>query len=165
MLDPHVNSVLASHRKWLAGVRDGTRADFRNAELERADFQSQDLREADLSGADLYGANLRGANLRGANLFKANLQKADLCGAVHDPSFAHGEFLGYNWTTCLSPRGVRWLSYGCESHPLSWWAKNATSIAKKHRSDIDSDAAVYAKALKALVVFVRSLPGKSKGGV
>ena len=78
--------VLARHKKWLRGEKDGKRADFRGADLSRADLSRADLRWANLIGADLRGANLIGADLsradlRGADLRGADLSEADFRGA------------------------------------------------------------------------------------
>lgn len=71
MSPEELKTVLALHRKWLAGEEGGRRADLRGA----------NLRNADLSDADLSYANLRYANLRNAALSNANLSNADLRGA------------------------------------------------------------------------------------
>ena len=66
-----LNSIIASHGKWLRDEEGGKRANLRGANLVGAN----------LIGANLIGANLRGANLRGANLIGANLIGADLVDA------------------------------------------------------------------------------------
>jgi uncharacterized protein YjbI with pentapeptide repeats len=80
--------ILRLHALWLAGDKDGRRADLSGADLSRADLRDADLRDADLRdanlcdanlrGADLCGADLRGADLRGADLRVADLSDADL---------------------------------------------------------------------------------------
>lgn len=81
-----LEGVLASHKLWLEGNKDGKRADLREvdlfgAELRGADLQGAYLQEADLRKVDLQGAELRGADLRWANLQGANLRGASLCDA------------------------------------------------------------------------------------
>jgi uncharacterized protein YjbI with pentapeptide repeats len=186
-----LNSILDKHGKWLYGGLGGEQANLSWAELSGADLSGANLSGADLLGADLSGANLSGAdllwtnlsranlsgadlsgadlsradllgaNLSGADLSWTNLSRANLSGAVHDSSFAHGKLLAFDWTMYIHQGGARWLRYGCEHHPIAWWVKNATKAAKQHRKD-NGDAAVYAKATRALAAFVKALPGKPK---
>ena len=76
-----IAAILADHKKWLSGDKDGKRADLRNANLGGANLGGADLRNANLHGTDLGGANLDNANLRNADLDNANLRNADLGGA------------------------------------------------------------------------------------
>ena len=76
-----LNSIIASHGKWLRDEEGGERADLRRADLQGACLQGADLRRADLQGAYLQGAYLQGAYLRRADLRRADLQGADLQGA------------------------------------------------------------------------------------
>ena len=83
--------ILASHRKWLRGEKDGQRANLAHAELRYANLPDAELRYANLSGAnlsdayltraDLRDADLRYANLSGAYLPDADLRYANLSGA------------------------------------------------------------------------------------
>lgn len=87
MTPEQIQSILASHKLWLAG-EGGERADFSGADLRWADFSKADLREAnlskvdlravDLSDADLSDADLSDAALSYANLSRSNLSKAIL---------------------------------------------------------------------------------------
>jgi len=48
-----LDRILAAHARWLAGDKDGERADLSGADLTKADLSG-----ANLAGADLYEANL-----------------------------------------------------------------------------------------------------------
>ena len=76
-----ITNIIEGHRKWLAGKKDGARADLRDADLRGADLRGATLRGADLRCADLRGATLTDADLRGADLTDADLRGADLRGA------------------------------------------------------------------------------------
>ena len=76
-----LNSIIASHGKWLRDEEGGRRADLRGTVLRGADLRGADLSDADLRGADLSDADLRGTVLRGADLRGADLSDADLRGA------------------------------------------------------------------------------------
>lgn len=73
--------ILASHRKWLRGEKDGQRANLAHAELRYANLPDAELRYANLSGANLSDAYLTRADLRDADLRYANLSGANLSGA------------------------------------------------------------------------------------
>ena len=64
-----LNSIIASHGKWLRDEEGGKRANLRDADLRGAY-----LGDADLGGANLRGADLGDANLRGADLDKTYYQ-------------------------------------------------------------------------------------------
>ena len=86
MEENKINEILLAHSRWIAGGKDGVRADLRGANLRGFDLQGADLRRAFLQGADLrraflQGVDLREANLQGADLRRAFLQGADLTGA------------------------------------------------------------------------------------
>ena len=81
-----LNSIIASHGKWLRDEEDAERADFRYANLRGTELSGADLRCANFNNADLRGANLSSASLRYANLIcadlrGANFNDADLSGA------------------------------------------------------------------------------------
>ena len=64
-----LNSIIASHGKWLRDEEGGERA-----YLRRADLQGANLRRAYLRRAYLQGAYLQGADLQGADLDKTYYQ-------------------------------------------------------------------------------------------
>jgi len=76
-----IKEILDLHEKWLNGLKDGKRADLREAYLQGAYLQQADLQEANLREANLQQADLRGAYLQQADLQEANLQRAHLRGA------------------------------------------------------------------------------------
>ena len=76
-----IKEILDLHEKWLNGLKDGKRADLREAYLQGAYLQQADLQEANLQRAHLRGAYLQQAHLQEANLRGADLQGADLQGA------------------------------------------------------------------------------------
>lgn len=53
-----LNSIIASHGKWMRDEEGGERANLSNAYLQGADLQGADLRGAYLQGAYLQGAYL-----------------------------------------------------------------------------------------------------------
>ena len=75
-----IAAILADHKKWLSGDKDGKRADLRNANLGGANLGGANLGGANLHGTDLGGANLGGANLHGTDLGGADLRNANLHG-------------------------------------------------------------------------------------
>ena len=86
MTPAEIAAILAKHRAWRRGEKNGQRADLSAADLSGAslygaDLSGASLSGASLSGADLSGANLSGANLSGASLYGANLSRANLSGA------------------------------------------------------------------------------------
>ena len=85
-----LGEIIAKHKKWIEGDKEGSRAN--------------------LYGADLSGANLSGANLSGANLYGADLSGADLSGAENaSTAFAmtsitpQGDLIG--WKKCRTADG------------------------------------------------------------
>ena len=95
-----LNSIIASHGKWLRDEEDAERADFRYANLRGTELSGADLRCANLNDADLRGANLSSASLRYANLIcadlrGANFNDADLRGAdLNDADLRGANFRG-----------------------------------------------------------------------
>ena len=81
MKPENLKETLDSHKKWLLGKPDGTKADLQYAYLQYANLRDANLRDADLRRANLQGADLRRANLRGAYLRDADLRRANLRGA------------------------------------------------------------------------------------
>ena len=88
-----LNSIIASHGKWMRDEEGGERADLRRADLQGADLRRADLQGADLRRADLRRADLQGADLRGAYLRRADLQGADLRGADLQGADLRGAYL------------------------------------------------------------------------
>ena len=89
--------ILADHRKWLeSDGNEGTRANFRKANLRRRHFWSVDLRAALFWKADISGASFRDANLQGADLRRANLKGASFVENVvlRDAQLQDAIFLG-----------------------------------------------------------------------
>ena len=88
-----LNSIIASHGKWLRDEEDAERANFNDADLRGANLSSASLRGANFRGADLRGANFNDADLRGANLNDADLRGAVLSGADLDDADLRGTVL------------------------------------------------------------------------
>jgi len=86
-----LDEIVRLHGLWLAGDKDGKRADLTGADLCGADLYranlcrailtGANLTDANMGGANLLGANMARANMGGANLYRANLYRADLTGA------------------------------------------------------------------------------------
>ena len=95
-----LNSIIASHGKWLRDEEDAERADFRYTNLRGTELSGADLRCANLNDADLRGANLSSASLRYATLIRADLRganfnDADLRGAdLNDADLRGANFRG-----------------------------------------------------------------------
>ena len=81
MNEDELKQVLALHRRWRVGDKDGRCADLTGADLTGAHLWGADFTGADLTGADLTGAHLWGADLTGAELAGAKLTGAELTGA------------------------------------------------------------------------------------
>ena len=144
-----LTEILASHEKWLADPKTGTRANLAganlasanlaSANLRSADLASANLASADLASADLRDASLRGANLRSADLASANLASADLASA--DLASATGivcagtDRRGYRFVGVLHVDGWR-VAAGCRWFTLPeavahWTAKgNHDALAR-----------------------------------
>jgi hypothetical protein len=75
-------AILADHKLWCDGCKDGKRAILNDADLNGADLSYTNLSGASLHGASLHDASLNGANMSGADLRGANLHGADLHGAI-----------------------------------------------------------------------------------
>jgi hypothetical protein len=121
---------------WLAGHKDGKRADLRNA----------DLRNANLRGANLWGADLRNADLWGAT------------GNMREIKSAQFDTWGVCWTT--SPEGIVTLQIGCQSHPLQEWADAEPCWI----DDMDPDALVWWERYRDVVLaLVEASPATPHG--
>jgi hypothetical protein len=75
-----LKNILAAHKKWLDGKKNGQKANLSRADLSGADLSWANLSRADLSMADLSWANLFGADLFGADLSEVNLFGVNLYG-------------------------------------------------------------------------------------
>ena len=78
MTEQELALILASHKKWLSGDKEGRRANLRDAKLNYADLYCANLNDADLNDADLSGANLNYADLSQTDLSHADLSQTDL---------------------------------------------------------------------------------------
>ena len=69
--------ILSSHKAWLRGEPDGSRANLSGANLSGANLSVADLIGANLSGANLIGANLSGAEglLQSCNYLDAHFER------------------------------------------------------------------------------------------
>lgn len=76
-----LKSILANHKKWLAGKPGGVQADLSKSDLRYVDLSGVNLSKAILAYADLTGADLTGANLSESSLNWAVLSGAYLTGA------------------------------------------------------------------------------------
>ena len=109
-----LTEILASHEKWLADPKTGTRAN--------------------LAGANLASANLASANLRSADLASANLASADLASATGIVC-AGTDRRGYRFVGVLHVDGWR-VAAGCRWFTLPeavahWTAKgNHDALAR-----------------------------------
>ena len=71
MTAEQLSEVLAKHKRWINGEKDGEKANLYGADLSRAYLRGADLREANLSRADLREADLSRAYLSEADLREA----------------------------------------------------------------------------------------------
>lgn len=164
--------VLEKHKKWLADLNTGIRANLCNADLRganlrganlrwanllNADLLNANLRDADLCWANLRGAILRGADLRGANLRGANLRDADLCEAILRGAYLHG-------CKNIPPQVLAELSIPPETGSFECWKKCRNGVIVKLLVPAESprssgtDRKCRAKFVKVLEVI-----GETKG--
>ena len=154
MTGDEIKAVLDAHARWLRG-EGGKRADLRGADLRGANLWG-----AYLGGADLGGANLRGANLRGADLQDADLQDARMGNGI---THAGGETMtgaagGYFWTAYRTVESGVWLTYGCESHALSWWREQDASLSVRH-----DQPAEHWRIVEAVIALAATLESNNGG--
>ena len=155
-------AYLGGANLWGANLRG---ADLRGANLWGADLWGADLWGADLRGVNLWGAYLGGANLRGANLRGADLQDADLQDARMGNGITHagGETItgaagGYLWTAYRTVESGVWLTYGCESHALSWWREQNASLSVRH-----DQPAEHWRIVEAVIALAATLESNNGG--
>lgn len=110
-------NILILHSRWLAGHKDGHRADLRGADLSNADLSSVNLSYADLRGADLSNADLTNAVMQYAELRDANMSFSDLrhaimnnvdfsCANLSHSNLSYADLSG----SCLRDSDIRWAS-------------------------------------------------------
>ncbi len=73
--------MVARHRAWRTGKRNGQRLVLSMANLSGAALTGKDLSQAELAGCLFVSANLTGVDFSSANLFCADFRYADLRGA------------------------------------------------------------------------------------
>ena len=164
MTGDEIKAVLDAHARWLRG-EGGKRADLRGADLRGANLWGAYLGGADLRGANLWGADLRGANLGDADLRGANLWGAYLGGARMGNGITHagGETMtgaagGYFWTAYRTVESGVWLTYGCESHALSWWREQDASLSVRH-----DQPAEHWRIVEAVIALAATLESNNGG--
>ena len=164
MTGDEIKAVLDAHARWLRG-EGGKRADLRGAALRGANLWGAYLGGADLRGANLWGADLRGANLGDADLRGANLWGAYLGGARMGNGITHagGETMtgaagGYFWTAYRTVESGVWLTYGCESHALSWWREQDASLSVRH-----DQPAEHWRIVEAVIALAATLESNNGG--
>ena len=116
-----IRETLILHSLWVAGNKEGKRAN---------------LCEADLRGADLFGADLFGANLRGANLRGANLRGADLTNCKGIISFSGEKHLAVKY--------LDRIKISCIDRTIAEWKEGYREIGAKERYT-DAQIELYGK--------------------